>query len=56
MRARSFADGVRRLLGDERFDLLVLQRGGGAVHNGLERQQEALVEDAGITVALIRPA
>ncbi|MDX6555261.1 MAG: hypothetical protein QOD86_1456 [Miltoncostaeaceae bacterium] len=56
VRARSFADGVDRLLEEERFDILVLQRVCGVVHTGLERQQEALVERAGLTVALIRPA
>jgi hypothetical protein len=55
VRARSFADGVDRLLEEERFDVLVLQRACGAVNARLERQQEALVERADLTVALIRP-
>jgi hypothetical protein len=55
VRARSFAEGVERLLEDERFDVLVLQRGGGALPNGFERQQDLLAERTDLTVAVIRP-
>jgi hypothetical protein len=56
VRARSFAEGVLETLAAERFDLLLIEKGRGAPHNGSAGQIQALFERAGATVMLVRPA
>lgn len=55
LRARSFAEAVLDAMSAERFDVLILELGGGGLRNGMRAQVETLVERADATVVLVRP-
>jgi hypothetical protein len=55
LRARSFAEAVLDAMAAERFDVLILELGGGGMRNGMRAQVEALMERADATVVLVRP-
>lgn len=54
VRARSFSEGVLDVLGEEPFDLLVLEKP-ATPGDGTGGQIEALLERASMTVVLVRP-
>jgi hypothetical protein len=56
VRARSFSEGVIETLAGEPFDLVVVEKGRGALHNGSGGQIQALMDRAGPTMVLVRPA
>jgi Universal stress protein family len=56
VRARSFSKGVLEVLGEERFDLLVLEQGRDGLKDGPASQTAALLEKAAPTVVLVRPS
>jgi hypothetical protein len=56
VRARSFSEGVLETLAGEPFDVVLVEKGRGALRNGSGGQIEALMERADATVVLVRPA
>lgn len=56
LRARSFSEGVLDAMSAEHYDVLVLEAARGGLRNGMRAQVEALMEKAGGTVVLVRPA
>lgn len=56
LRGRSFAEVVLAAMEDERFDALVVQVDHGGLRNGMRAQVDTLLERAGATVVIVRPA
>lgn len=56
VRARSFAEGVLETLAGEPFDVVLVEKGHGALHNGSGGQIDTLMDKADATVVLVRPA